>query len=369
MCKARHVLVAVDATPLLGTPTGVGVFAAGLLGGLAARDDVDVSAFAISWRRRQGIAERVPPGVRTDQRAMPARPLHLAWKYADVPPLEWMIGTCDVVHGTNFVVPPTRRAGRVVTVHDVTVVRYPEMCDAPSLAYPGLIRRAIATGAWIHTPSEFVAHEVIEDFGADPARVRAIHHGVPALPPASDYRPPLPEGCHRYVLAVGTIEPRKDYPGLLAAFAELEMDDVALVIVGGDGWGSDEFAAALERSAVRHRVVRPGYVSDADLAALLTGAAALVYPSHYEGFGFPPLQAMAVGTPVVATDAGAIPEVVGDGALLVPRHDPSALAESLQGVLEHPDEALVVRGRARAASFTWQATAARMTELYADVRR
>ena len=214
--------VGVDATPLLGAPTGVGVFCAGALGGLGARPDVDVSAFAVSWRRRHRIAALVPPGVPTAQRAMPARPLHASWGRSSLPPVEWFIGRHDVVHGTNFVVPPTRRAGRVMTVHDLTVVLYPELCDPPTLAYPDLIRRAAREGAWVHTPSRFVADQVVAELGIDPERVRAVHHGIPPAPIGASRQPEvpftLPDGCHRYVLAVGTIEPRKDYPLLVSAF-------------------------------------------------------------------------------------------------------------------------------------------------------
>ncbi|MHB1787921.1 MAG: hypothetical protein ACYCVN_00460 [Acidimicrobiales bacterium] len=119
--------VAVDATPLLGSSTGVGKFCSGALSGLAARQDLAVGAFAVTWRRRHALGARVPPGVTVLDRAMPARPLHAAWRHGDLPPLEWFIGRQDVVHGSNFVVPPTSSAARVVTVHDLTVLRFPEL--------------------------------------------------------------------------------------------------------------------------------------------------------------------------------------------------------------------------------------------------
>ena len=385
MCKAHGVpperpataatdrlSVGFDATPLLGSPTGVGVFCAGALSGLAVRDDLDVSAFAISWRRREGIADRVPDGVSTDQRPMPARPLHAAWAHGHLPPVEWFLGRRDVVHGSNFVVPPTRSAARVVTVHDLTVVRFPELCDAPTLAYPGLIRRAVADGAWVHTPSAFVAGEVVAEFDVDPTRVRAVHHGVPELPAGGGAGSGvvLPEGCHRYVLAVGTIEPRKDYPLLVRSFDAVAAahPDVALVVVGSDGWGAGAFADAVAASSARSRIVRPGYLDDAGLGAALRGAAVLAYPSRYEGFGFPPLQAMAAGVPVVATAAGAVPEVVGDGAWLVPPGDEDALAARLVEALAGGEalDALVARGRVRATEFSWERCADGLASLYRD---
>jgi glycosyltransferase involved in cell wall biosynthesis len=362
--------VAVDATPLLGRPTGVGAFCAGALGALSVRKDLRVRAFAVSWRRRRGIEGLVPEGVEVVGRPMPARPLHLAWRRTGLPSLERFTGPTDVVHGTNFVVPPTRRAARVVTVHDLSTVRFPELCDGPTLAFPGLVREAVRRGAWVHTPSAFVAAEVVDALGADPDRVRAVHSGVPPLP-APDPGVPgryLPEGTSRYVLAVGTAEPRKDLPGLVRAFDELarERPDLALVLAGPDGWGSDALAHAVAASAWRARVVRAGWVDVATLSGLLHGAAVLAYPSLYEGFGFPPLQAMAAGVPVVAARAGALPEVLGDAASLVAPGDPEALAGAMARIVDSADvhADMVVRGVARAGRFTWDRCAEGLDGLY-----
>ncbi len=361
----------------------MGAFVAGALDGLAARGDLDVSAFAVSWRRRRGVVGLVPPGVGTAQRAMPARPLHRAWERTQLPPVEWFVGRRHVVHGTNFVVPPSRTAARVVTVHDLTVVRFPELCDGPTLAFPAQIRRAIAQGAWVHTPSAFVAGEVVEAFGADPERVVAVHHGIPPLGPpppgtavpggdavpAPGLRPVvLPPGTGRYVLSIGTVEPRKDYPTLVRAFSDLAAStpDLALVIVGRDGWGAERLHEAVAASPFRGRIVRPGYLDDAGLGVALAGASALAYPSVYEGFGFPPLQAMAAGVPVVTTSVGAVPEVVGDAALLVAPGDADGLAGALASVLSGPAvaEPLVARGRERSAEFSWSTCAEGLAHLY-----
>jgi glycosyltransferase involved in cell wall biosynthesis len=366
--------VGFDATPLLGSPTGVGAFCAGALGALAERDDVAVSAFAVSWRRRRRIDELVPAGIATAQRAMPARPLHRAWRRTSLPPVEWFIGRRDVVHGPNFVVPPTRRAARVVSVWDLTVVLYPELCDPPTLEYPQSIRRAVAEGAWVHVATRFIADQVVDELAVEPDRVRVVPLGIPELGPAPDpgARPgvELPRGCNRYVLAVGTVEPRKDYPLLVAAFASATAarPDVALVIVGTDGWGADRLAAALDASPARDRVVRTGYLDDRMLGSVLRGASALAYPSLYEGFGFPPLQAMAAGVPVVATAAGAVPEVVGDAAVLVAPGDEDALAAALDRVLEGGSDVadLVARGSRRSEAFSWSACADGLVALYAD---
>jgi glycosyltransferase involved in cell wall biosynthesis len=368
--------VAVDATPLLGFPTGIGAFCEGALGAMGSRPGLDVTAFAVSWRRRRGIDARLPVGVAARQRAMPARPLHALWARIDLPPLEWFIGDADVVHGTNFVVPPTRRAASVMSVHDLTPVRHPELCDAATLAYPGLIRRALSRGAWVHTDSAYVAGEVVAAFGADPARVRVVHPGVPELPvldeaeAATARASVLRSSTERYCLAVGTAEPRKDLPGLVRAFSVVASahPGLSLVLAGPPGWGEDALAAAVAASPVRERIVRTGWVSPRDLAALLSGATVLAYPSLYEGFGFPPLQAMRAGVPVVATGAGSLREVLGDGALLVDPGNHEELAQALDACLgdEALRDRLVAAGESRAARFTWESCADGLEALYRD---
>lgn len=371
-------VVALDATPLLGVQTGVGVFCREAIGELSSAGEVQVEAFAVTWRRRHMLASRVPAGVRTVGRAMPARPLHLAWRHVDFPPVEWFLGRCDVVHGTNFVVPPTGKAAKVVTVHDLTTVRFPEMCDAPTLRFPELVRRAVARGAWVHTPSKYVADEVVAELGVDPDRVRAVHHGTPRLPAVTERASSpaslparLPQSTSRYVLAVGTAEPRKDLPSLVRAFDSIasRLGDVALVLAGPHGWGSAALADAVNSSPFCSRIVVTGYVADLD--HLLRGAAVLAYPSLYEGFGLPTLEAMAAGVPVVTTRSGALPEVVGDAAALVRPGDAEALGAALERLLTDEAErvALVERGHRRASMFTWEACAKGLADLYDEAAR
>jgi glycosyltransferase involved in cell wall biosynthesis len=361
---------------LLGLPTGIGAFCHGALAALAGRPGVDVRAYAVSWRRRGRIRDRLPDGVTAHQRPMPARPLHALWARGDVPALEWFIGASDVVHGTNFVVPPTRRAAAVVSVHDLTPLHHPELCDEATLAYPGLIRRALGRGAWVHADSAFVASEVVEAFRADPARVRVVNPGIPALPTVTEAERArllarlLPPGSGRFCLAVGTAEPRKDLPGLVRAFGEVASrhGDLFLVLAGPPGWDEERLASSIATSPARARIVRTGWVEQPELAALLAGATLLAYPSLYEGFGFPPLQAMRAGVPVVATRAGSLPEVLGDAALMVEPGDHEGLVAALDACLG--DASLRARlteaGAAWSARFSWERCGAGLEDLYRD---
>jgi glycosyltransferase involved in cell wall biosynthesis len=360
--------VAVDAVPLIDTRTGVGRFVDEITSRLARRPDVRLTAYGWAPGGREAMAAAVPAGVRIARLPMAGPQFRFLWRWVPFPPIEVVTGPVDVVHGPNFVVPPAWRAAELVTVHDLTILRYPELCTPDTLQFPPLLRRSLRRGAWVHTVSEHVAAEVVEILGADPARVVAIPNGVTPVPegdPAEGHRL---AGGDRYVLALGMVEPRKDLPRLVAAFDELAGDDpdLRLVIAGPRGWGAGPLDAAVTTARHRDRIVRTGYVTEHDRAALLRGAAAYAYPSVYEGFGLPPVEAMTAGTPVVATAAGAIPEVVGDAAVLVAPRDAAALAEGLHRVLH--DEALADelrrRGTARAARYSWDRTAERLADLY-----
>src|SRR3954447_26299474 len=360
--------VAYDVTALLGARTGVGVVTAELLARLAAAEDVDVVAYAVTLRGRGDARALLPDGVRLAGGVMAAQPLRWLWRHGDRPSITRWTGAVDVVHGPNFVVPPARGAVELFTVHDLTCVRYPELCTSDVLQYPDLMKRALARGAHVHAVSSFVAGEVVELLGADAERVHAIPNGLAPTPHGRAEAGRQRAGGDRYVLAVGTIEPRKDMPLLVRAFDAVAADDadLRLVVAGPDGWGVEAFTAALEGAHHRDRIVRLGWVTDEVRADLLAGASAFAFPSVYEGFGLPPLEAMAASVPVVASRAGALPETVADAAVLVEPGDADALAAAI--VIATTDTAerarLVEAGRARAALFSWDDTAASMVRLY-----
>ena len=361
-----------DATSLLDTPTGVGVFAREVLDGLAAHPAVAMTAFAVSWRGRDRLAGVVPSGVDVRSRPIPARLARPLWRYGRWPSARWLAGPGQVVHGPNHVVPPGGGAAELVTVHDLTAVHYPELCTPDVRQWPALLRRSLDRGAWIHAVSHAVGAELRDFYPEAADRVVVIPNGM-RRPPDETPASSASVGEHlaggdRYVLALGTVEPRKDLPSLVAAFDHLAADDpeLRLVIAGPDGWGAEALTEARDLAAHRRRIVRLGWVGGDDRLALLRGASVLAYPSRYEGFGLVPLEALAVGTPVVATNVPAVAEVVTDAALLVDIGDVDALADALAETLAGgPDVAdRLERGQARVDAYSWDTTVDMLAALY-----
>jgi len=359
--------VALDATPLLGIRTGVGHVTARLIEELARCSDLEVRAYAISWRGREQLGEALPAPVAAGTRRFPARLTRMLWPRFTMPPVEYWTGPVDVVHATNYVAPPAH-APVLLTVHDLTTERLADLRAPGSEDTEGLVRVALARGAVIHTFSDFVAAEVREHYGLPPDRVVRIYPGLAPVAPTDPARGRRLAGADRYVLALGTVEPRKNLPVLVRAFdvVAASRPDVALVVAGPDGWGLDDYELAVDAARHRDRIRRLGYVAEADRASLLAGAALLAYPSRYEGFGHPPLEAMQVGVPVVAAAAGALPEVLGDAASLVDPADVAALAEALAAVLDDDGlrARLVREGRERVQRFSWAEAGRQFLAMY-----
>ncbi len=367
--------IALDATPLLGQRTGIGVAVDGFIRHLAGRPGMDLVGYGLTARGWRNLQGHLPSGVRPVGCPAPAGLLIGMWSRIEWPPVELWTGRVDLVHGTNFVVPPSREARRLVSVWDLTAVHHRQLCTPASLRYPRLVARAVAGGAWVHTASRSVASEIVDHFGVDPERVKVVAPGVerPSAPETAS-RPAGSAGRKRgdgrpYVLALGRTEPRKDLPTLIRSFdlvAE-SRPELELRIAGPSGWAEDEVRGAIAGARFSARIRRMGWVDD--VRALVAGAAVFAYPSVYEGFGLPPLEAMALGVPVVATAVGAIPEVAGDGSELVPPGDASAMASAIGRILD--DSALradlVRRGYERVDRYSWPSAVDGLARAYEEI--
>jgi glycosyltransferase involved in cell wall biosynthesis len=326
------------------------------------RDEFLAGAFTL--RGRSSLPAVLPPGVTAVGPPLPARLMQQLWQRLPLPTLTQLMGRIDIFHATNFVLPPPGRAAGVVTIHDLSFLRTPHTVSKASRAYRDLVPRSIERAAVVITPSRAVADEVTDTYRVPADRLVVTPLGVGPewfTTPRPD-RPArtklgLPE---RYLLFVGALEPRKNLPVLMDAYRLLLRADPAtppLVLLGPRGWGP-----ALGTDGIPPgNVIVPGYRGEDELRSTVAGAEALVYPSSYEGFGLPPLEAFACGVPVIASDLPVIEEVVGpDRALAqrVPVGDAEALAGALAARLTTPDPAGAdAARRARAAQFTWDATA------------
>lgn len=315
---------------------------------------------------------RVLAGDVVLSRPAPARALHHLWHRMDHPSVRWLTGPVDVVHGTNYVVPPGGGAAELVSIHDLTPWRTPDDVAPTSRAVPSFVDRAIRRGAHVHAISHHTAAEIVDEIGVSPDRVHAIHLAAPEIGPVG-----RAERGHRradateYLLAVGPIEARKEYPTLVRVLERLSArhPHLHLVIAGGSGRASAALDAAIERSTVRDRVRLVGYVTPEVKADLMVGSRAVVSSASYEGFGIVPVEAMRAGVPVVAAAGGALPEVCGDAADLVPVGDVEAMATAIERQLDDQAhrEALIGRGRARATHFRWSRTVSELIELYREL--
>jgi glycosyltransferase involved in cell wall biosynthesis len=352
----------VDATAIPPRQTGAGVYVARLLAALGRRQrelDLRLEVFATP----AAAGSLAAPGLRMHPVRVAGwhRAARIAWTQS----LAGLAATragAGVLHGVHYELPLAGGpAAQVVTVHDLTLVTHPEWHERAKVAYFGrAMTRSARRATRVLCVSATTAKDLVDVLGVDPGLIDVTPLGTD-LAPAGPAEVAAVTGrlglAGPYLLGLGTLEPRKNLPDLIAAFAELA-DEVphTLVLAGLPGWGSGAVADALRaNSAVAGRVRLAGWVPEADKAALFTGADAFAYPSRYEGFGLPVLEAMACGTPVVTTTGGSLPEVAGDAALLIEPGDRDALAAALRRLLAEPAtrETLVARGRERAASWTW----------------
>jgi glycosyltransferase involved in cell wall biosynthesis len=286
-----------------------------------------------------------------------------------------------VNHGLDFVVAPSH-APSVVTIHDLSFLVVPQYAHPRLRAYlASAVPRTLQRVAAVITVSEQVRHEIAAFYGISADRIVAIPHGVePRFRPPSAAAIAATLSRHNitipYFLTVGTIEPRKNHQTLLAAFTAVAAVDpaVQLVVVGRPGWLYRGIVQQLQVWERRGRVKWLHALADDDLPALYAGCVALVYPSWYEGFGFPVLEAMACGAPVIASDLPVLRDVAGEAAMYVPASDAEALGAAMQRLLTDQPlrERLRMAGLTRAQQFTWEASATKHLAVYravAEMRR
>jgi glycosyltransferase involved in cell wall biosynthesis len=360
------VRILIDYRPALRQRTGVGQYVHELASALQRQLDPADSLvlFSSSWKDR--LQPGVVPGAARIDARIPVSALNFTWHRLEWPPVELLAGPADVAHSLHPLLMPARSAAQVVTIHDLDFLDHPERTRAEIRRdYPALAARHAARADLVVVNSDYTADAVETRLGVSGDRLVVCRPGVP-----SGLSPRQQQAGVGPILFVGTIEPRKNLPTLFSAYEKViraRPEAPPLVLAGGTVEQSAPILAALEgRPALAGRVRRLGYVSDADRRALYGDASMLVLPSLEEGFGLTALEAMHVGVPVVASNRGALPEVLGSAGILVDAMDADAFSAAIVRLLDDEgfSAAQARAGRERAGQFTWEESAGRLLSAY-----
>jgi glycosyltransferase involved in cell wall biosynthesis len=367
--------IALDAIPLAGAKTGIGHYTDALAEWLARINRNHqyelLSPFDFAFDARNGKPENL------SKRYFPVRSVFRKWWLIGLPAM-LQISPVDLFHGTNYCIPVIAPCPTVVTIHDMSLYAQSNTHESINVArgkrrIPIMARRASV----IIAPSEWTKQEIVKYLGTRPEKIRVIYEA------AREKMEPLPlPAClevierHQirrpYLLYVGTIEPRKNLLTLIRAYDEMLKASAhrpQLVLCGGRGWLDDGVFKLVEELRLQDQVRFTGYVDDADLPALYSAAEVFVYPSLYEGFGLPPLEAMACGTPVVVSNSSSLPEVVANAGLTHDSHNYRALAECIirlfsdAGTHDH----FKCAGLEQASHFSWERAARETQVIYDEV--
>jgi glycosyltransferase involved in cell wall biosynthesis len=368
--------ICIDFTSAVGDRTGVGTYTRELVRALLAvspyRLRLGVHAFRNpGWERKvRSLLEGAPRRYEVRaSRLLPHRVVLEAGRRTGLPTGEALFGSCDLYHGTNFLCPRFLAARTVATVHDLAFLRYREEVPVTH-HYERYLARSLSANRRIIAVSEATRRDLVELLDVPGEKIDVVYEGAPPVRAglaeraflAFRERHRIPR---RYFLFVGTLEPRKNLVRLLEAAATLDAPP-ALVLAGREGWCTAPIHAAIARTHRVLPVITPGFVTEEEKAALYRGATAFVYPSLYEGFGLPVLEAFAAGTPVLTSATSALPEVAGDAALRVDPRSTDELRDGLARLAGDEDlrRSLAAAGRERLRRFTFERTARETLAVY-----
>lgn len=376
----------IEGSPLLNNRSGVGQYTKRLTEAMAKLSNDEFSVFGFRF-----FTKPVPKNVFEPSsgikyrfvRFLPGRVYNLMFKLGIAPPVDVLtFSRPDIVWYPNFAVWPILRSStkKIVTIYDLSYINYGQLSSPKNRDFLiKFVPRAIKKADKVVTISENSKREICKEYGLSPSEVSVV---APAVDP-SEYFPrsagevsatrkkyALPS---KYILFTGTLEPRKNVIGLLNAYAGLPDNlraEYGLVLVGGKGWQDEQILSRLARlQKSGENIMQLGYVPDDDLPAIFSGASLFVYPALYEGFGMPPLEAMACGAPVITADNSSLPEVVGDAAIKIRAEDTVSLTHEVAHVLSDPALAnqMVKKGLAQSKKFTWDKSAKKMLDIIKDL--
>ena len=296
--------------------------------------------------------------------------LYIFWKYFKHPFIESAIGDVDIIHALSWLTPSTKKAKKVVTIHDLTCLTHPE-CHPTwrVVSYKRLIKHSVENSDAILAVSESTKRDIVRYYGVDPDKITVTYNGINhQIFNRIDRIEDLEKAKRKYgitkqyVYYLGTIEPRKNVEFLIDAFLEANQklgDKLQLVLSGKIGWKVEGLLQKIQAYSRTNKIIYTGYLSIQDTVALYNTAEVFVYPSLYEGFGLPIAEAMACGCPVITTDISSLPEVAGDAGILVDPYDRNGLAEAITLVVKDREMRKTMQKKSicQARRFTWENTA------------
>jgi glycosyltransferase involved in cell wall biosynthesis len=378
--------IGIDVTAALTQGGGIGRYTRELVRALVADGNsagaYDYTFFSARPPAKLPVPNPLPQqmNIRLRQAPFDERWLYRLWYRLRLPlPVQWLSGRLDLFHSPDFVLPPLSGSiPSLLTVHDLSFIHFPDTFTPALVNYlnktvPWSVQRA----THILADSQATRDDLMHIWNVPAAKVTVLYSGVsPAFEPVTDQarraavRHNYGLGDKPYLITVGTLQPRKNYRMLIRAFRPVAARwPHNLVIAGNKGWLYDDVLSEVERQGLQGRILFTGFVDDDDLPALYSGAALFVFASLYEGFGLPPLEAMACGVPVLVSNASCLPEVVGEAAVQLNPSDEAAWTEAMNDLLSHAGRRgrLIAAGFRRARRFTWQNAAGQLLTLYREL--
>lgn len=373
--------VAIDFRSTIGQPAGIGRFTNNLVKQIALLDTrnnyVLYSFYPIKPAREIGELIKKHPNFSLKTNPVPGRIMRYLWDYFKIP-IEFSIGEVDIIHIMDFLIPKIRKAKLIVTIHDISSILFPQWHTRYTKRWVrNRIHLAKEKADRIIVDSIHTKKDLVQTLGVSEDLITVIYGGVgEQFQPIKDQEilKRVKKRCRirdKYLLFLGTLEPRKNIPGLIRAFHKIKnrFSDYQLVIAGKKGWKFQEIFKTVEELKLEDRVIFTGYLPEEDIPSLYSGAELFVYPTLYEGFGFPPLEDMACGTPVITSNLSSLPEVVGEAGILIDPNDIDELSQAMESVLsdENLKRELRAKGLRQAAKFSWEKCAQETLKVYQEV--
>ena len=371
--------IAIDYTPAYEQGGGIGRYVRDLVTALSLIDNQNDYRLFISGASQPTLPNQIAHNFNWKPTRIPPKWFARLWHRLKIPlPVEQFTGRIDLYHATDFVLPPTLPSTKtLLTVHDLSFVRVPETASPSLKAYlDRVVPLSVKRADHILADSQATKNDLIELYAVKSKKISVLLTGVdkrfkPSNTGEMTIRNKYSVGDRPYLFTIGTVQPRKNYARIIQSLAKLreEGHDLDLVIAGGHGWLADPIYQTIQETQMTDYVKLIGFADDEDIPTLYTNAECVVFPSLYEGFGYPVLEGMACGTPVITSNISSLPEVAGDAALMVNPYDVDAITNAIRSIITDDElrKTLTERGFEQIKHFTWEKSAQQLHQIYTDL--